>query len=319
MRILTTVAAGFLLGIGVPKRLLLTCLAAATIVTAGLADADQAALVVVYVALATALVWGPLALFLLLGKRVIAFMEGAQSDIGRRQPQLTVYALLILAALRPRRSQRSAHVRTALRPLPLIASAAAAWRQHRPRLQASLPSAACGAREADPVVEPHVCDEGRPYAATGRPSFIDRNVRRIANSRSLVLGLSLTFVGLAFIGAIVMRIVDPDNFPSLGLAIWWALQTVTTVGYGDVVPTTGVGQVVGGIEMVIGISFIAFLTAGVTSTVIQRASAKAQAVERAHDERDVKTILDALVETRRAITELDTRLDRIESKVTASG
>ena len=49
--------------------------------------------------------------------------------------------------------------------------------------------------------------------------------------------------------------------------------------------------------MVIGISFIAFLTAGVTSTVIQRASEKAQAVERAHDEREVKTILDAVVDT----------------------
>ena len=64
--------------------------------------------------------------------------------------------------------------------------------------------------------------------------------------------------------------------------------------------------------MVLGISFIAFLTAGVTSTVIQRGNAKAQAVERAHDERDAKTILDALVETRQAITELDARLDRIE-------
>jgi voltage-gated potassium channel len=152
-----------------------------------------------------------------------------------------------------------------------------------------------------------------------RPSFIERTVRRIANARSLVLGLSLTFIALAFVGAVVMRILDPDNFPSLGLAIWWALQTVTTVGYGDVVPTTSVGRVIGGIEMVIGISFIAFLTAGVTSTVIQRASAKAQAVERAHDERDAKTILDALVETRQAIMELDARLDRIESRIRAGG
>ena len=157
----------------------------------------------------------------------------------------------------------------------------------------------------------------------GRPSRFERSVLRIANSRSysrsLTLGLSLTFVGLAFVGAIVMRISDPDNFPSLGLATWWALQTVTTVGYGDVVPTTDVGMVIGGIEMVIGVSFIAFLTAGVTSTVIQRATAKAQAVERAHAEREAKTILDALVETRRAITELDARLDRIESTLTPSG
>ena len=52
-----------------------------------------------YVTLATALVWGPLVLFLLLGKRVIALMEGAQGEVARRQPQVTVYALLILAAL----------------------------------------------------------------------------------------------------------------------------------------------------------------------------------------------------------------------------
>jgi hypothetical protein len=99
LRFLTTVVAGFLLGIGGPKRLVLTSLAAATIVTAGLGDADQAALVVVYVTLATALVWGPLLLFLLLGQRVIALMEAAQGDVARRQPQVTVYALLILAAL----------------------------------------------------------------------------------------------------------------------------------------------------------------------------------------------------------------------------
>ena len=153
----------------------------------------------------------------------------------------------------------------------------------------------------------------------GRPSLFERSVLRIANSRSLTLGLSLTFVGLAFVGAILMRIADPHNFPSLGLAIWWALQTVTTVGYGDVTPTTDVGRVIGGIEMVTGVSFIAFLTAGVTSTVIQRASAKAQAVERAQDEREAEAILDALVETRRAVTELDARLERIESKITTSG
>ena len=116
-----------------------------------------------------------------------------------------------------------------------------------------------------------------------------------------------------------MRIADPDDFPSLGLAIWWALQTVTTVGYGDVVPETVVGRVIGSIEMVIGISFIAFLTAGVTSTVIQRGSAQAQEVERAQDERNAKAILDALVETRQALTELETRLDRIESKLTVGG
>ena len=67
--------------------------------------------------------------------------------------------------------------------------------------------------------------------------------------------------------------------------------------------------------MVLGVSFIAFLTAGVTSTVIQRADAKAQADDRARTENTTHTIVAALTETRAAIATLDKRLDQIESKL----
>ena len=132
----------------------------------------------------------------------------------------------------------------------------------------------------------------------------------------MTVGLALTFFAVAFVGAIVMRIADPHNFPSLGLAVWWALQTVTTVGYGDVVPTTNAGRVVGGLEMVLGVSFIAFLTAGVTSTVIQRGEARTQEADRAQKERESQMIVDALTQTRDAVTELDKRLEGIESRFT---
>ena len=158
--------------------------------------------------------------------------------------------------------------------------------------------------------------ESDPRPNPGRPSLIERRVRRIANARSVTVGLAVTFLVLALVGAILIRIADPDNFPSLGVAIWWALQTVTTVGYGDVVPATTTGRVVGGLEMVIGVSFIAFLTAGVTSTVIQRGEARTKDDNRAGRERDAQTIVDALTQTRQAITELDKRLDTIESKLT---
>ena len=113
----------------------------------------------------------------------------------------------------------------------------------------------------------------------------------------------------------MIRIADEQNFPSFGLAVWWALQTVTTVGYGDVVPTTGSGRVVGGLVMVMGVSFIAFVTAGVTSTVIRRERAAAQEAERTQRERDLQAIGDSLAQIRRAITDLDKRLDRIESRL----
>jgi voltage-gated potassium channel len=150
---------------------------------------------------------------------------------------------------------------------------------------------------------------------TERLPFIDRQVQRIANARSVTVGLAIVFLALAIIGAIVMRIVDAHDFPTLGLAAWWSLQTVTTVGYGDVVPTTDAGRIIGGIELVIGVSFIAFLTAGVTSTVIERGQAARRASERSRSDEDVRTIVEAITSTRHAIADLDRRLERIESRL----
>ena len=147
-----------------------------------------------------------------------------------------------------------------------------------------------------------------PKPKPERLPFIDRQVRRIANARSVTVGLAIVFLALALIGAIVMRVVDERDFPTLGLAAGWSLQTVTTVGYGDVVPTTNVGRIIGGIELVIGVSFIAFLTAGVTSTVIERGQAARRASELARRQEDVQTIVEA-------ITNLDKRLEQIESRL----
>jgi voltage-gated potassium channel len=144
-------------------------------------------------------------------------------------------------------------------------------------------------------------------------SLVERRARRIANARSVVFGLAGTFVGLALAGAALMRLADPTNFPSFGLAVWWALQTVTTVGYGDVVPTTTTGRLLGGVEMVLGVSFIAFLTAAVTSAVIQRGDAQRQAADERATAHNTQAIIDAVADATRAITDLDKRLDRIEA------
>ena len=144
-------------------------------------------------------------------------------------------------------------------------------------------------------------------------------MQKIANARSVTVGLAVTFVLLALVGAVAIWLLDRHDFNSFGSAVWWALQTVTTVGYGDVVPKAGIGRVIGGIEMVLGVSFIAFLTAGVTSTVIQRAAAQADETDRAARERDTKTIVDALAETRTAIRALEQRLAGIEARQGTSG
>ena len=97
LRLVTTSIAGFMLGVGGPKRLVLTSLAATAITTAGVGVADEAVLVVLYCALATALVWGPVVVFVLLGDRAIGGMTRAEQWVARRQPKVKVYAFLVLA------------------------------------------------------------------------------------------------------------------------------------------------------------------------------------------------------------------------------
>jgi voltage-gated potassium channel len=157
--------------------------------------------------------------------------------------------------------------------------------------------------------------DGDPTPKRGQGSLIERRVRRIVNARSATLGLAATFVLLALVGGLVIRVTDPKNFSSVGLGIWWALQTVTTVGYGDVVPTSFAGRVVGGVEMVMGVAFIAFVTAGVTSALIQRAEAQAKDTSPTDSERDLQAMNDLVVQTNQALAALHERLDRIESKL----
>jgi len=150
--------------------------------------------------------------------------------------------------------------------------------------------------------------EGVPGHNPQRPALIERRIRKIANARSITLALAMTFVGLALGGAVAIRFLDEESFPSFGLAVWWALQTVTTVGYGDVIPAGSTGKVIGGIEMVLGVSFISFLTAGVTSAVIQRSQDKRHEEERVQEIQDLQRLIETLGEIRAAIAALERRL-----------
>jgi len=69
---------------------------------------------------------------------------------------------------------------------------------------------------------------------------------------------------------ILMRVLDHDEFPTVWLGMWWALQTITSVGYGDVVPHTVPGRIIAALVMLQGIAFLTVVVAAITSTFVER-------------------------------------------------
>jgi voltage-gated potassium channel Kch len=88
-------------------------------------------------------------------------------------------------------------------------------------------------------------------------------------------------VVLVFLAGLLERIVEPDTFTSLGLAYWWAVTTVTTVGYGDVVPESAGGRLVAAGLMLVGLGLIPTLTSVVVATLVgKRTRAQQEQLDR---------------------------------------
>ena len=77
-------------------------------------------------------------------------------------------------------------------------------------------------------------------------------------------------------GGAAAWLIDRQDFESLGDAMWWAVQTVTTVGYGDVVPEHVAGRLIGAVLMLQGIALLTVITASVTATLIEQARRRRQ-------------------------------------------
>ena len=83
------------------------------------------------------------------------------------------------------------------------------------------------------------------------------------------LAIATAMLFLTIVCGIVIRLLDPSDFHSFGEGLWWAVQTVTTVGYGDLVPKAVAGRVVATILMVAGIGIISVVTAVITATFLE--------------------------------------------------
>jgi voltage-gated potassium channel len=108
---------------------------------------------------------------------------------------------------------------------------------------------------------------------------VERWYERLTLFRAVSTIVALALILVLIAGALV-RLVEPDTFTSIGLSYWWAVETVTTVGYGDVVPHDPPGRIVGVLLMLAGLALIPTLTSVIVSTLLsKRREAEQQRLE----------------------------------------
>ena len=129
---------------------------------------------------------------------------------------------------------------------------------------------------------------------------LDRAVARATTPRGATIVIATTSTVITVGAGLLMTLVDGDSFPSIGSGLWWAVQTVTTVGYGDNVPTNVAGRLVAVLVMLVALAFLTVITASITSTFVARV-------------RREGTPSGAETATAEQIRQLDSRLERIEA------
>jgi len=126
-----------------------------------------------------------------------------------------------------------------------------------------------------------------------------------ASTRNAIYLIVAANVAIVLVGGSVIWLLDRKEYEHVGDALWYTLQTITTVGYGDVTPIEPIGRAVGAAVMMLGIAFLSILTATITSSFIEARQAARQA-RADEDERDDQARLDARLD------EVIDRLDRLE-------
>ena len=132
---------------------------------------------------------------------------------------------------------------------------------------------------------------------------LDRVVARAASPRGAAVVIATVSTSITVAAGILMTVADRKGFPSIGSGLWWAVQTVTTVGYGDHVPTTVAGRLVAAVVMLVGIGFLTVITAAITSTFVSRS-------------RREQTLSGPSSPTEEQLRQIARRLERIEAALT---
>ena len=139
---------------------------------------------------------------------------------------------------------------------------------------------------------------------------LERQMTRFLRKPPTVRGAASVIVTttalIVVASGLLMRLLDHKEYPNIFIGMWWAIQTVTTVGYGDVTPKSVAGRIVASFVMLEAIAFVAIVTAAITSTFVARAT-RLQDTTAADKRKQEEAWLTGRFD------QLDKRLDRLES------
>jgi voltage-gated potassium channel len=133
----------------------------------------------------------------------------------------------------------------------------------------------------------------------------DKNISRL--NRAVLSGRIIPFlVGVMFLTAGIatgaVELLSPNSFSDFGSAAWWAAATVTTIGYGDVVPGTGGGRVIAVPVMFLSVATISFTTAVITAAFVGYQQRRLTGAEERH-----QALLNRLASIEQKLDALDRR------------
>ena len=139
------------------------------------------------------------------------------------------------------------------------------------------------------------------------PRRLDRMHRAVLSGR-IIPYLAFVIGAITLLAALTVRLLARGEFDSLGESVWWAAQTVTTVGYGDVIPDTPFSKVVAIFVMFFGVATVSITTAVITSAVMSET--QRQLTDAREDpQRDTLTRIEHRLDT------LQERLDAIDGRL----
>jgi voltage-gated potassium channel Kch len=135
----------------------------------------------------------------------------------------------------------------------------------------------------------------------------NRQQRRWLRPRDAAILITIVwFISIVVFG-VIEALVDPKTFPTAWLGMWWALQTVTTVGYGDVVPVSTAGRIIASFLLLGGLAFLTVIIAMITGGFVSRY--QRQAIVEGED-----TYLNGMQQVSRELKDLRAELQRLREQ-----